>query len=705
MSFRPRRATMRPAREFDAVLRARDQQVSAFQEQNKFLAAQLETSERRLTNARANAHADARAFQLQERKIEQLRMKLRDVRSGSAAQRRELEDVKRESEIQKMQLMEAQEESLRHLARLAELEEALQGRWPRVATNDVEHPESDELSQDHILDTLLQVTIDLEAIAEIPESPSSEQPSESASWSPLIDKVEMGTQTPSDEHLDATRFRNRDWDLQDAEDMERLVLQLRNASELDQRQIRDLEVDLEHGRRLIGELRIAVAEEQRLARDLTISSARAQSRVVSLEDAAGQNQQVITALEVTVDKYQSEINGLRAQIVLLRALLDESRAFNDDLEESYNSIMQCKDAFIQDLQEKVEDFAASEAWSQQREAVLHDAQERLATADIEILELRLELESAQQNAVTSTNRIIHLEADVSATRNRLRATDAENGDLRDELGMTIERSYALEDELHDTRGWLDDAESTIHQLHQKLEQCANALAEFPNGSSIRDEIQDVNDVDSASDEGSIDTLVMDFDEHLHLRLPSGIKDVGVPAVPHKEKQLARDLAPVSVCALELRLEAMALKFEVADAARICRDDVENILGAKLEAPPKGNPCLDARFPTTPISVDKRADSPLEIQYSLPTITEDDELVALPALRPPSRVQTCGAMAGRVSGRGYESEAESVESPSLPSPTLSDIWFSNIMVSLALSGEMGGSVLDWDLPSPGGDSDG
>jgi len=73
---------MRPVREFDCVLRARDQQVSSLHEQNVALRAQLETTERRLINARANAHADARAYQLQERKIEQLRTKLQDVRGG-----------------------------------------------------------------------------------------------------------------------------------------------------------------------------------------------------------------------------------------------------------------------------------------------------------------------------------------------------------------------------------------------------------------------------------------------------------------------------------------------------------------------------------------------------------------------------------------------------------------------------------------------
>ena len=134
MSFRSRRATMRPAREFNVVLRARDQQVNALQDNNDTLKTQLEAFERRLTNARANAYADARAQQLQERKVEQLREKLNDSRGASAALRRELEDVRRESETQSMRLAKADEENLRHRARIVELEAALEANSPQDLT-------------------------------------------------------------------------------------------------------------------------------------------------------------------------------------------------------------------------------------------------------------------------------------------------------------------------------------------------------------------------------------------------------------------------------------------------------------------------------------------------------------------------------------------------------------------------------------------
>jgi len=263
---------------------------------------------------------------------------------------------------------------------------------------------------------------------------------------------------------------------------------------------------------------------------------------MSLEDAARQDQRVVEALEATVETYQSEIDSLEAQTVLLHALLDESRAFSDDLEEDYDSIIQCKDAFIQDLREKIEDLAASEAWNQHRDAAFNDIQDKLEASEVEILELRVELEGAQQNAVVSTNRIIHLEAEASAVRHRLRTTSAENGDLRDELGMTIDRGYALEEELLEAQERLDNAESTIHYLRRELDQYSDALMKSP---STRDDIQDVIDADSASDGESIDTL---YDEHWQLQ-SSGDKDVDSRAAFDHGQQFLHNFAPVSVRAL------------------------------------------------------------------------------------------------------------------------------------------------------------
>src|SRR5712675_1449543 len=349
MSFRSRRATMRPAREFNVVLRARDQQVNALQDNNDTLKTQLEAFERRLTNARANAYADARAQQLQERKVEQLREKLNDSRGASAALRRELEDVRRESETQSMRLAKADEENLRHRARIVELEAALEANSPQDLTSDVEHHDDDvefeEVSRDDILDVLAQVAMDLEAVARMTEElPLFGQPPESVPRAARANRVEMGIQTISDGVLGAT-------------------------SEQDQRRIQELEVELEHGRHLNEELRNAVEEERRLVQDL---KAQEESRIASLVDAAKRDQEAIKVLEATVDEYHSEVDSAEVQVTLLRTLLEESRTFNDDLEESYNSIMACKDVFIQDLQERVEELAASKAWSQKREATLHD---------------------------------------------------------------------------------------------------------------------------------------------------------------------------------------------------------------------------------------------------------------------------------------------------------------------------------------------
>lgn len=711
---------MRPSREFNVVLRARDQQVSSLQEHNDSLQVQVDAYERRLNNARANAHADARGHQLQERKIEQLRAKLRGAREGSATQRRALEEVRRDSEMQKIQLVEARKENLRHLARIAELEESLEAKSPRVSIDEVEQLEFEGISHDDILDVLAQVTIDLEAVARMTEEiPLFEQRSIPVPAAARAPRAEMGIQTVSGEVPEENQSGDSTRQLQDADERERLLLQAQAASEQDQRRIRELEVDLERARRSKEELRIAAEEERRLVQILKASSVQTQSRVASLEDAARQDHQTIKALEATVDQYRAKTDGLEAQAVLLRILLDESRAFYDDLEESYDSIVACKDIFIQGLQERVEEFATSGAWSQQREVMLQDAQERLAAADIEILELRLELEGAQRNAVTSTNRIIQLQADASAMRHRLRITDEENGDLRDELGVVSERVYASEDELVASQGRLDIAESTIRQLRQELEQHNRTLARLRNDRTTQDDTHDVNDTDSVSDEGSMDTLVMDPDDHSQLRSPYAAKDIDSPVSANQTEHVSRNLAPPSARALEARLEAMTLKYEAAEAARICGEDVEEILRAKLQTLSKDNLCLDTLLSITPpltkLDPDEHADTPSEEWHSLPTIPEEDEPNTSPTLErrvAPARIQTRSIAAVkntvRRSTRGdsdcvREPATASAESPLLRSPTLSDIWFSDIRVSLALI-ETGSSVMDWDLPSPGGDSD-
>ncbi len=486
MSFRSRRSTMRPAREFNVVLRARDKQVCTLQDHNDALKAQLEAYDRRLTNARANAHADARAYQLQERKIEQLRMRLRDARAASATQRRELEVVKHESEMQGIQLADAQEENVRHLARIADLEEALQAKSLPVSPSDAEYLEVEGVSRDDILDVLAQVTIDLEAAARIAEEISSfNQPADSIPLAAHANRVEMGTQTDSGGVSEANQSVDFRRSLQGVKDMESPVLQTPTASE---HRIRELEIDLKNVRSLNEGLRNAA------------------------EETARQDRQTIKALEATVEEYRSEVDSLEGQVVLYRTLVEVSRAFNDDLEESHSSIVACKDAFIEELREKVKELATSEAWSQQREASLDDAQEKLAAADIEILELRLELEGAQRNAVISTNRIIQLEAEASVARHRLQTAEVESGDLREELGVASERVFALEDELVAAQGRLDNAESTIRQLRYEVERYVQTLARIPNSPRIQDDIHDVNDADSAPDEWSIDTLIMDPDD-------------------------------------------------------------------------------------------------------------------------------------------------------------------------------------------------
>ncbi|KAF8260690.1 hypothetical protein EI94DRAFT_879852 [Lactarius quietus] len=686
MPPRSRRTTMRPVREIDCVLRARDQQVSTLHDQTTSLKAQLETTERRLTNARANAHADARVYQLQERKIEQLRMKLRDIRGGSATQRRELEDAKRESEVLQMQLAEAREENAKHLNRISELEMASQAVLQPAPTSSFQSLDFDGISHDDILDALVQATIGLAALAKGSEEDTSLRLSlNSTSWSTSsVDTVEIGIQTFFDENTKANHCPG----LQDAEDLERVVSQLRAASERDQCRIRDLEVDIEHGHRLIKELQAGAEEERRLVRSFKASSVQAHSQVKSLEDAAKQDRRAIQSLEATVETCRSEFDSLETEVGLLRSLLDESRAFSDNLEENYDYIIECKDAFIQDLREKIEDLTA-DTWDKHREDAFNDIQDKLEASEVEILDLRVELEGAQKNAVASTNRIIHLEAEASALRHRLKTTNAENADLRDELGMTIDRSYALEEELLDSQDRLDNAESTVCQLRLERDQYSDALTKSP---PTRDDIQDVFDADSASDGGSIDTLVMDHDEHWQFRSSSD-KDVDPGAAFDRVQPFVHNFAPVSIRALSL--EAMTLKYKAAEAARICGDDVEDLLRTEMQ------------------TLSDDANSPVEEPIGLPPIPEEEESDLSPSLQRVAlpRIQTCPPSAAMnvvvqavARGGSVRGAFAFSNSPILPSPTLSDIWFSDFISSLTLAEGTGPSLLEWELPSPGSDSD-
>jgi hypothetical protein len=115
-----------------------------------------------------------------------------------------------------------------------------------------------------------------------------------------------------------------------------------------------------------------------------------------------------------------------------------------------------------------------------------------------------------------------------------------------------------------------------------------------------------------------------------------------------------------------------------------------------------------------LTTDLDADSPVEELIGLPPIPEEEEesdvspslqRVALP------RIQTCPATAAMnvvvqavARGGSVCGAIAFSNSPLLPSPTLSDIWFSDVIASLTLAEGTGPSLLEWDLPSPGSDSD-
>ncbi len=147
---------------------------------------------------------------------------------------------------------------------------------------------------------------------------------------------------------------------------------------------------------------------------------------------------------------------------------------------------------------------------------------------------------------------------------------------------------------------------------------------------------------------------------------------------------------------------MTLKYEAAEAARICGEDVEDVLRAKLQALSRDNLCPEKQFSSALSPTKSDPDSPSEEWHSLPTIPEEDERSTSPIAEriAPPRIQTSSIIAVK---NAVTTVPVTTESPLLPSPTLSGIWFSDLRVSLALV-EKESSVLDWDLPSPGVDSD-
>ena len=107
------------------------------------------------------------------------------------------------------------------------------------------------------------------------------------------------------------------------------------------------------------------------------------------------------------------------------------------------------------------------------------------------------------------------------------------------------------------------------------------------------------------------------------------------------------------------------------------------------------------------------DSPVDELIGLPPIPEEEESDVSPSLQRVAlpRIQTCPASAAMnvvvqavARGGSVRGAIAFSNSPLLPSPTLSDIWFSDVIASLKLAEGTGSSLLEWDLPSPGSDSD-
>ncbi|KAI0064047.1 hypothetical protein BV25DRAFT_1823548, partial [Artomyces pyxidatus] len=71
----------------DFALRSRDEKIAALQAEVDTLRIQADKTQRRLNAARATSHSQTHASQIQDRKIEQLRRKLHDVRAAHFIER------------------------------------------------------------------------------------------------------------------------------------------------------------------------------------------------------------------------------------------------------------------------------------------------------------------------------------------------------------------------------------------------------------------------------------------------------------------------------------------------------------------------------------------------------------------------------------------------------------------------------------------
>ncbi|TFY83651.1 hypothetical protein EWM64_g371 [Hericium alpestre] len=324
--------------------------------------------------------------------------------------------------------------------------------------------------------------------------------------------------------------------------------------------------------------RIAELEQELCSlRDATASE-KHREPVPTMEQSVQSSPEVDTNM-AQLDRIRSELRAraeqdealldeYEAREAVLKALIAESRRYNDYLEESYTDLLRSKDDFIRDLQHDASELTSANRCSENHVEALEEAldqvNEQLVSSDGEIMDLRGRLQVAERNAMLSTNRILQLEAEVIHLRQRVTAGEQEQVDQ-------LEKGNA--------------AESLIAHLRQQLEEVvmkpqrerATAAWVKKDGhrlsclQSILEEPEPSDD-DQSSDEGSVDTLVEGSD---YVLSPQDLltDDLTVTSSPR--------MSPDVIRGLESQLEDMMLKYQAAEAARVCGDDVEEMLRRQL----------------------------------------------------------------------------------------------------------------------------
>ncbi|KAI0316768.1 hypothetical protein OF83DRAFT_1172577 [Amylostereum chailletii] len=349
-------------------------------------------------------------------------------------------------------------------------------------------------------------------------------------------------------------------------------------------------------------------------------------------------------LQLTIDMLQSRLGSAECETRLLRALADEAQRYASSLEDTHAALLACRDALLHDLHahtiELQADLRASRIHEAHLEIALREAQDALAVADVEgverlareveeavgraeeaeaeLVDLRVRLEGAERNAVASTNRIVKLEAETGEARRKNEQVGAENVGLWEEANGLKKRLADLGATLEKTQARLAAAESTAREATQELEEVRQAHIAIPDEfQSDLDDFSDTSDI-------SVDTLVTGVDDLSFLDekyASSSLLDIDeaflLPSPPSSSASTTPPPSPPTpalVRSLEAQLAVMALRYEAAEAARVCGDDVEDALRAQLRQLREENEQLRKGTP-------RRPKSSLRVRFAVPIAKE------------------------------------------------------------------------------------